>query len=59
MNITEALKLDSGFKVFWEDPDEGKCSRYYTISKIEIKGTILCITDIDGSYIECFAHELS
>lgn len=59
MDIKEVKQLDSGFKVFWKDPDEGKCSRYYTISKISIRGDIVCITDIDSSYIECLAHELN
>lgn len=49
----------NSFKLFWTDPDDGICSRYYTISKIRVKGDIVCITDIDGTYLECCADKLS
>lgn len=51
--------LKHGDEVYWTDPDEGACSRYFTIRSIYISGDIVTITDIDGSDIECFAEELS
>jgi len=59
MNKNEINKLHNGDQIFWKDPDNNNCSRYYTIRNIFIKGNIICITDIDGSYLECFAHELN
>jgi len=58
MNKNKINKLHNGDQIFWKDPDNN-CSRYYTIRNIFIKENIICITDIDGSYLECFAHELN
>ena len=58
MNRKEVLKLNSGSEVWWKDPDNNTCSRSYTIRKINIKGDVIGITDIDGNYIECYSHEL-
>ena len=59
MTITQAAQLAVGDEVYWNDPDNGLCSRYYTIGQIEINGEIVKIWDYsDGSYIECFANEL-
>ena len=50
--------------MFWNDPDNGECSRYYTIGTIVIDilddqaDAVVCITDKDGTYLECFPHEL-
>lgn len=59
MNINEVSTLHHGDEVFWADPDKGKCSRYFTINTITIKGDIICISDIDGSCLECFTNELN
>ena len=59
MGKLDVAKLQPGDEVFWNDPDDGICSRYYTIQHIELNGNIVCITDVDGSSLEAFAHELS
>jgi hypothetical protein len=61
MKIADVKKLQPGDEVFWNDPDDGKCSRHYTISKIEVRQTVqtVIIEDVDGDTLECFASELS
>jgi hypothetical protein len=59
MKLKVIKKLHSGDEVFWNDPDGGACSRSIVIAKIEIKGETVCITGKDGSYLECWAKELS
>lgn len=51
--------LQPGDEVFWNDPDNGQCSRVYRIQTIERNGDVISITEPDGSYLECFANELS
>lgn len=58
MRMQDILKLHNGDEVFWEDPDEGGCSRHYTIATIEVKGDVVCIEDVDGDYLECLPREL-
>lgn len=59
MTKDEAAKLQPGDEVYWTDPDEGACSRVYRIRTIEIQGDVVVITEPDGSFLECFAEELS
>jgi len=59
MTEEELAELHNGDEVFWTDPDEGACSRVYQIKTIEIKGEVVCITDVNGDSLEAFAHELS
>jgi hypothetical protein len=59
MRRLDVKKLNPGDEVFWNDPDDGVCSRVYVISRICISGDIITITDVDGSDLECFAKELS
>jgi hypothetical protein len=59
MKIQDAKKLAPGDEVYWNDPDEGICSRFYIISKIEIEGNVISITSDDGNYLDCFVWELS
>lgn len=59
MKIQYVLKLHSGDQVFWNDPDDGKCSRYYVIQTIEVNGNWVSIVGKDGSRLECWARELS
>lgn len=49
--------LRPGDSVYWIDPDGDK-KHLKIIGAIEICEDIIKITDIDGSYLECFAHEL-
>ncbi len=53
--ITELTKGD---RVYWTDPDNGECSRYYVIKSITIDGEVVTIQEPDGSYLECFSSEL-
>ena len=66
MTKEEVVKLHNGDEVYWTDPDEGLCSRYYTIQTIIVigpadhePGYTACIMDKDGSTLECFIEELS
>jgi len=59
MTRKEVEQLHNGDEVFWNDPDEGTCSRVYRIRCIEIAGDIVTIEDVDGSTLECFIDELS
>ena len=38
MKIQDVKKLAPGDEVYYNDPDDGICSRFYIISKIEIVG---------------------
>lgn len=58
MTMRQVRKLHQGDEVFWEDPDEGTCSKTIVIKEISIKGDIVSITGRDGADLECFAREL-
>ena len=59
MTFEEVARLRNGDEVFWNDPDEGLCSRYIIIQTIEVKGDIVIIQEDDGTTLECFAEELT
>lgn len=62
MTLKEVRALHRGDEVWWEDPDNGACSRHYKILEIEvidIEEEVVSIRDEDGSVLECFASELS
>ena len=59
MTLKEVKRLHPGDEVYWNDPDDGICSRVYTIASIVVNGNVVSITDVDGSVLECFAKELS
>ena len=59
MTFEEVARLRNGDEVFWNDPDEGLCSRYIIIQTIEVKGDIVVIQEDDGTTLECFAEELT
>lgn len=64
MKIDDAKELCPGDEVYWNDPDDGACSRYYVIHTIELRchvgvGDIARIVEQDGSVLECFISELS
>ena len=53
--------------MFWNDPDDGACSREYKIKRIEYDvepgeeafgDEIVSIEGEDGSFLECLACEL-
>jgi hypothetical protein len=61
MKTKDVKKLGNGDEVYWDDPDNGACSRYITIQTITIEegSDIVSIYGKDGDHLECFAHELS
>ena len=59
MTKAQVKKLHSGDEVYWNDPDNGVCSRVLKIQSIEIKGDIVAIQEPNGAVVECFAKELS
>ena len=58
MSIKQIKLLQPGDQVYWNDPDAGICSRILNILTISICDDIISITDIDGSYIQCYHNEL-
>lgn len=61
MNISQVFRLHPGDEIYWNDPDDGLCSDYYTISRIwiEDEGESIRIVDVEGRELECFAHEIN
>jgi hypothetical protein len=51
--------LSTGDEVFWNDPDDGICSRNIKIQQIEFHGDVIQITDVNGDYLEVKIDELS
>lgn len=52
--------LQAGDTVFWNDPDDGACSRYLEIHKIVyLTEEDVRITESGGSVVECCISELS
>jgi len=54
MNIKE---LHVGAEVFWNDPDDGISSGYFTVTKI-ISDEIIQLENDEGSVIEAFVSEV-
>lgn len=59
MKLQDAAKLSVGDSVWWDDPDDGACSRLCKIKTIRIGGVIIFIEDDKGDFLECEAYELS
>lgn len=59
MNAKDISKYTIGDTIYWNDPDDGKTSRYFTIADLKVEGDIVKITSIWGDYIECLPEELS
>ena len=61
MTPKKAKELQPGDHVFWNDPDEGICSRILTICSIDFKeeGNVVEIMEPNGSVVECYVSELS
>jgi len=61
MQIRNVKKLHTGDQVYWNDPDNGACSRFYKIQTIEVdaRSGVVTIQEPDGSVLECYARELS
>lgn len=59
MTLKQVKKLHAGDEVYYADPDNAESSVVCSISSIEVKDNIVCITDTDGNYLEFYAKELS
>ena len=51
-------ELDKGDEVYWTDPDDGKCSGYYTVLAVRPDDVVLLQND-DGSEVEAWITEVS
>lgn len=59
MTAKEVMDLKAGQRVFWDDPDDGICSREYVINRVAITDEMVTIEDEDGDVLECHAKELA
>jgi hypothetical protein len=64
MTVEQIRQLRPGDEVFWNDPDQGLCSRTVKVSAIEIYNEedgdcSMLITSPDGDDLACFASELA
>lgn len=60
MTREQVESLHPGDLVFWNDPDEEICSRFYTIQSIElVDDNVVRITDVSGDELECYIDELA
>lgn len=61
MTIDEAQGLERHQTVHWTDPDNGLCSRDYTIDTIGCNHSdnTVMIQDFEGDVLQCPAEELS
>lgn len=62
LSLAKIRGLQRGDSVYWNDPDDGICSRVLVIQTIEINDEddpVVIIMEPDGSVVECFASELS
>ena len=65
MTVQQVQALRPGDEVKWNDPDKGLCTRIIKIQHIEVCSDgkpavddVVKITDVNGDYVEVFAHEL-
>jgi hypothetical protein len=63
MTLVEVQKLKTGDHIFWNDPDDGSCSRSFVVASIGIRAeedgdVLLSLTDPDGDELECLAVEI-
>jgi hypothetical protein len=60
MDMQQVRGLQHGDQVYWNDPDNGICSRLLKVRSVKELGDegAVRIIEIDGGEIECFAHEL-
>jgi len=60
MKIADIKQLKRGDKVFWNDPDNGACSRIYDIDTIQIVNPeMVRILEDGASELECPPKELT
>lgn len=63
MTYEQVLRISLGDTVFWNDPDEGICSRELCVSSIRVgadqgEDTEVDLSCADGSVLMCLAREL-
>lgn len=63
MTKDEVFNLIPNDEVYWNDPDDGACSRIYKIMEINVicqgdNDPVVKILDVSGDCIECYASEL-
>jgi len=51
-------EIHEGAEVYWNDPDAGICSGYYTVYRF-LNDDVVVLTNKQGSLVEAFIHELS
>lgn len=61
MTPERAAALKPGDRIIWDDPDNGICSRPYTIKAVEFDESsgVLKITSTEGDCLECYLSEVS
>lgn len=59
MSIEEVKKLREGDTVYWNDPDDGACSRMITVQTVAVQLDTVFITGKDGYKLVCLAEELT
>lgn len=52
------MSLSQGDRVWWDDPDDGLCSREYKIQSVVVSGEEVRIMDADGSTLVCPPWEI-
>ncbi len=59
MTHNEVAKLHTGDEVYWNDPDNGACSRPIKIGDVWVEGEVVLIRENNGEVLSCFPEELS
>lgn len=59
MKPSEIRQLQNGDKIWWEDPDEGIGSRWYTVRRAGVKGLIATIEDTKGMKFQFPVQQIS
>jgi len=60
VQLKEVRRLSPGDTVYWNDPDDGCCSKFITIRSIKVlEDEMVFIHGADRSDLECYAEELS
>ena len=52
------IKYYQGDKVYWNDPDDGICSGFYTIAQVLDVDILLLERDNDGCRFQVFTSEI-
>lgn len=51
------IKYNVGDEVYWNDPDRGLCSGYFTVAKV-LDDDMLLLENDYGDTLEVFTHEI-